>query len=642
MWLLAERIMKATESPRPWRRHLCAAAFCALVGLAIPPGVAATNDIPFVPPSRALAAAAIANHFPQLGFDAPTDSNVLTPGDSATILATQFERGGRRDQWVILLQVVSPTERERSSKPALPKSIYTSLGHKLDFASARSFVSVRTLGPFVADSSDRDPPKAEDESARIALDTGFLSLGFDRAAAAGHRLRQMGRDTKAGGSFAVGDKPFPKAQIAEGQKFAAIYHITPEEERAMAGTSTALEGFFGLAAQTPALNKILFKIFNAPSAWSLLSKGHLPRFSIQTGLDAAMPEDPKKWHLTADAPLYELPWAVMVNQDPGLYLDAMVTVPSPPFLITGGVLYLRAVNPTDPEKCLTLYLLGARRGVGPANEVVAAPPDAARPPAIAPVSKPSSPWDHIVLIGASVTHGFTAAEPFGGIETGRYNLSRYLDVALQLPHQPITNFGNSFFFTQVDSMGEQQIQMALDAKPTLVVGIDFLFWFCYGKGFDEPGRLGHLDQGLELLDSIHCPLIIGDIPDVSAATDGILSSDEIPTSATLAAANRRLKEWAAKRPAVVVVPLAKFIKTAMADQTLAVHRYILPAGRTRALMQNDKLHPTARGCAVLALAILDAFQASHPGMAESDVCWNAETVSHSAVEPSQKKPLGAQ
>jgi hypothetical protein len=405
----------------------------------------------------------------------------------------------------------------------------------------------------------------------------------------------------------------------------------------MAGIGTALEGFFGLAAQTPALNKILFKMFNAPSPWSLLSKGHLPSISVQTGLDAATPDDPKKWHLTAAALLYELPSTILINQEPGLYLDAMVTTPYPPFLTTGGVVYLRAVNPTDPERCLTLYLLGARRGVGSENETAAAPSRAARTPVAASNPKPISLCDRIVLIGASVTHGFTAAEPFGGIETARFSLSGYLDAALRLPHRPITNFGNSFFFMQSDSLGEQQIQMALAATPTLVVGVDFLFWFCYGKGLDEQERLQHLNRGLELLDTIHCPLIIGDIPDVSAASTGILSSDEIPNSETLTAANRRLKEWAAKRPGVVVVPLAKFIKTALADQTLAVHGFILPAGKTHALIQEDKLHPTASGCALLALAILDALQASQPGLNESDVNWNMETVSHTVLESSQKE-----
>ena len=151
----------------------------------------ATNDIPFVPPCRALVAAAMANHFPNPGFDEASDKGVLTPGDSATILATQFEKGGRREQWLILIQVVSPTERERSSKPEPLKTVYTSLGHKHEFSSSHTFVNIRTLGPFLAAGSDVNASRVEDESAR------FLSLGFDRAAAAGHRVVHMGRETNA-------------------------------------------------------------------------------------------------------------------------------------------------------------------------------------------------------------------------------------------------------------------------------------------------------------------------------------------------------------------------------------------------------------------------------------------------------------
>jgi hypothetical protein len=102
------------------------------------------------------------------------------------------------------------------------------------------------------------------------------------------------------------------------------------------------------------------------------------------------------------------------------------------------------------------------------------------------------------------------------------------------------------------------------------------------------------------------------------------------------AANRRLTQWPAKRPAVVVVPLGKFIKSAMADQALTVHRFTLPAGKTRALIQEDKLHPTPRGCALLALAILDAFQGSHGDLAETNVVWNAESGLSNTVERLQK------
>jgi hypothetical protein len=182
-------------------------------------GQCATNEIPpFVPPCRALVAAAIANGFPNPGFDEGTDSVALSPGDSATILATQFEKDGRREQWVILLQVVPPTERERSRKAASPKTVYTSLGHKFDFAPERTFVSVRTIGPFLAAGSDLNAPRVEDETARLALDTGFLRLGFDRAAAAGHRVSQMETERKPRGSLAFGEKPFSEPQISEGKE----------------------------------------------------------------------------------------------------------------------------------------------------------------------------------------------------------------------------------------------------------------------------------------------------------------------------------------------------------------------------------------------------------------------------------------
>jgi hypothetical protein len=620
-------------------RDICALVFCFLAFLAPERCGAATNELKFVPPCRALGAAARANHIPQPGFDAPVETKALDPGDSATILVTQFEKGGHHNQWLIYLEVVPPTERERASKPPPPKSIYTSFGNKLEFASARTFVKVRTLGPFVESEPNRQPPPVEDESARIALDTGFLGLGFARAAAAEYRVNQLRSDRKFQGSFGAGESPFSKTQVAAVREFAAAYHVTPAEERALGGMSPALQGYFGLAEETPVLNKILFKVFDAPSAWSLLRTGRLPSVAIEAGL--ATPNDPRDWRLPPGSPVYSFPWTVAIDGHPALELGAIVTAPRPPFLLTGGVVSLLVTNPNDKDKYLTLYVIGARHGGGAANKVAEPPASAAEPPAAESAPETSSPCNRIVMIGASVTHGFTASELFGGTNTARYDLARYLDAALQVPHSSISNLGNSFFFMLADSSGEQQIKQALEAKPTLVVGIDFLFWFCYGKGFDEAGRLQHFEKGLELLEAIPCPLVIGDLPDASAAVNGMLSADEMPSAETLAAANRRLKEWVAKRPRVLVVPLSKFMTTVMADQPLATHGFVLPDGQTRALIQDDKLHPTARGCATLALTILDALQSSQSALADSAFYWDAEQVLHRALETLRKEQASA-
>ena len=104
-----------------------------------------------------------------------------------------------------------------------------------------------------------------------------------------------------------------------------------------------------------------------------------------------------------------------------------------------------------------------------------------------------SPWQRIVMIGASATAGFTASEPLGGTNTPKYALSRYVDAALKVSHEPVLNLGNAFFFFQPEAMGQQQIARALTNSPTLVIGLDFPIWFLYGDGETDEARLERFD-----------------------------------------------------------------------------------------------------------------------------------------------------
>src|SRR6185295_15800664 len=150
------------------------------------------------------------------------------------------------------------------------------------------------------------------------------------------------------------------------------------------------------------------------------------------------------------------------------------------------------------------------------------------------------------------------------------------------------------------------------------IGVDFLFWFCYGSGLTDEERRQRFEKGLKLLEPVQCPLIIGDLPDASAAVGGVLRADELPSAAAMAAANHRLKQWAASRPHVVVVSLSGFMRTVSADQALTIHGQTIPEGKTGLLLQPDKLHPSPPGAAVLALAILDAFQSARPAPATDE------------------------
>lgn len=255
------------------------------------------------------------------------------------------------------------------------------------------------------------------------------------------------------------------------------------------------------------------------------------------------------------------------------------------------------------------------------------------------VSPAQPPWGRIVLIGASVSAGFTESEPLGGPQTKRVRLSRYLDAALRVPHEPVRSFANPMFFFQPEAEARKQLFLATNATPTLIVGVDFLFWFCYGDGPTDAARARRFEQGLSLLEPVTSPLLLGDIPDASIALDAALSQEQIPSAAAIAAANRRLKEWAARHPQVTIVPLASLMRSVTANQALRIHAHEVPAGRTRALLQTDKLHPSPAGCAILALTTLDAFIAARPTLPPADVCWDPTEVLHTVLPPS---PASAQ
>ena len=234
-----------------------------------------------------------------------------------------------------------------------------------------------------------------------------------------------------------------------------------------------------------------------------------------------------------------------------------------------------------------------------------------------------------MVIGASASAGFTETEPLGGPHTPQFQLSRYLDAALLTPHEPIRNFANTFFFMQPLAAGRHQLQQAFEAKPAVLIGLDFLFWFCYGQG-SETERLKRFEQGLKLLEPVTCPLVLGDIPDASGASNRMLSPEEIPSPETLAAANRRLREWGAKRHDVTLVPLASIMRSATLGQALIIHGITVPEGKSRALLQEDRLHPSTLGAAMLALATFDALVSSHKSHKATEVLWDPQAVLRAA------------
>lgn len=236
--------------------------------------------------------------------------------------------------------------------------------------------------------------------------------------------------------------------------------------------------------------------------------------------------------------------------------------------------------------------------------------------------KESVSLDRIVVIGASVSRGFTESEPFGGEKSMKLSLDRYLDTALTASHGKIINDANLLFFMSAEKQARTQLERLARREPTLVVAVDFLFWFLYGQPSRTGDRLEAFDRGLELLSGIDVPLVVGDIPDASAAVGHMLSSSMVPDRRTRQEANRRLAAWAAGRPRVSIVPLSKFVESSESDSALRAGPLVLEPGSTRLLLQPDRLHPSPDGCAALALAVMESLL--DDGLRQDEILWDLE------------------
>lgn len=254
-----------------------------------------------------------------------------------------------------------------------------------------------------------------------------------------------------------------------------------------------------------------------------------------------------------------------------------------------------------------------------------------------PASSPQKPIGKIVLVGASVTAGFVEEETFGGPRTELHRLNRYMDAALTGAHPPIENLAAAMMFLGPEEQGQNQIKRALALQPAAIVSADLLFWFCYGELKTGDTRAALFERGLKLIDRIACPLVLGDLPDARAVAGKMLSADQVPSVEELAAANSRLHEWAVAHKNATIVPLSAFMRDAQADAAITVHGITWGEGHTRELFQPDGLHPAMRGCAALALALLDALTSAHPAFPAAGVQWDADKI-QDAVGAAKPRP----
>lgn len=210
----------------------------------------------------------------------------------------------------------------------------------------------------------------------------------------------------------------------------------------------------------------------------------------------------------------------------------------------------------------------------------------------------------VVVVGASMSAGL-GVSPDGRerslLEAG-VPLADVLAAASVREGATFQTFHNGFFFTSPMKTGPKLLDQALARDPTLVVALDFLFWFGYGATDregqaikSEDQRLQLLEEGLVLLERVECPLVIGDFPDMSPAVGKMIAPAQMPELETLAALNETLRGWAEARSNVVLVSLSEAVTKMRSNEPFTLAGREWPAGSAATLMQRDDLHPTLEG-----------------------------------------------
>ena len=244
-------------------------------------------------------------------------------------------------------------------------------------------------------------------------------------------------------------------------------------------------------------------------------------------------------------------------------------------------------------------------------------------PETAPAGKASGPVERIAMIGASGTAGFGAY--FWRIEDGRMvrdstTLAKLLRSASGNT-LVVSDLGTSQFFMNPAGIGRMEVDRAIASRPDLVVGIDFLFWFCYGTVGPDARRMGTLEDRLKMLDhglsmlqdlvDRDIPILIGDIPDMSAASGRVLTPSQVPDTESRRRLNERILAWAAEHPEVEMFSLDRLQRQLDSEEPIVVAGTTLDERERPWLLQPDRLHPTVGGLVVIVDEIVERAR-EHP------------------------------
>jgi hypothetical protein len=217
---------------------------------------------------------------------------------------------------------------------------------------------------------------------------------------------------------------------------------------------------------------------------------------------------------------------------------------------------------------------------------------------------PSGP--KVAIVGASVSAGFKDGPATGGSpDNDTVPLSKIVKAWLADADGTVTSRAELMMFVNPLELGRTQIEKAKKDRPDLLVAFDFLFWFGYGHvGADEAKeRLQRLETGLALLDPFDCPIVVGNLPDMTGAARRMISEQQIPKPAVLKALNERITAWAKDKPHVRLFDLGGLVhrmKEQGVELPVGDGTVLAPKG---SMLQGDRLHANRLGMAWLGVLL---------------------------------------
>ncbi len=247
--------------------------------------------------------------------------------------------------------------------------------------------------------------------------------------------------------------------------------------------------------------------------------------------------------------------------------------------------------------------------------------------------------EQVVVIGASMSGGFGLSLE---LET-QVDLAHVLSLALGKSPGDIEGLGDCLFSRSPVAIGSRQVDAALKLNPSLVLAPDFAFWFGYGLELDCEARLKQLDTCLKQLERFKCPVLVGDIPDMTCALQGrspltggraMITAQQIPAPGCQAKLNQRLAEWAEERRSIAVWPMSEFVIALQSKETVRVRGNAYTPERKQGLLQADLLHPSSRGAVAVSLLILDRVQDAG-WIDANDATWDARLVHERLMKSTQ-------